>query len=253
MKKKSSGSKKPVIGITCEVQKVKPFYCQFDLVCDYRYIRAVIRAGGIPILLPMNPFDRDVSKLLEQVDGIVIIGGADIHPSFYGEKSSKKIDPMYRGRTYFEMHLYRTAQRKQIPVLAICYGMQLLNVIYGGTLHQDIREEIKGASNHSSKKTPLHDVKLMPGSLCRHIFGKDLITVHSDHHQAVKIPGSSLKVTAFSEDGVPESLEGPTGTVGVQWHPERQHKDKLQMKLFRYFIRMARESRRRKIKRGAGD
>ncbi len=230
---------KPIIGITCEVVKQKPFFSQFDLVSDYRYVRAIIRAGGIPILLPMNPFPRDASSMLEHVDGLVIVGGADIHPSFYGEKSKEKVNPMYRGRTYFEMDLYRLAQKKKIPILAICYGMQLLNVIYGGTLHQDIPTEIKGAINHRSKRNPIHTVSLQPKSLCHKIFGKKTFHVHSSHHQAVKVPGRSLCVSAFSEDGIPEAIEGPPRTVGVQWHPERSPKDPVQIRLFRYFIRLA--------------
>lgn len=233
---------KPVIGITCEVEKRKPYFSEFDLFCDYRYVRAIIRAGGIPVLLPINPFPRDAAKMLEHIDGLVIVGGADIHPSFYGEKSSKKIQPIYRGRTYFEMWLYRAAQKRKIPVLAICYGMQLLNVIYGGSLHQDIQSEIKGAHNHRSKTNPLHRVEVQVGSLCHKVFGKQSFHVHSSHHQAVKLPGRSLKITAVSErDGIPEALEGPPRTVAVQWHPERLPKDPLQRRLFRSFIRLARQ------------
>ena len=231
---------KAVIGITCEVVKQKPFFSQFDLVCDYRYVRAIIRAGGIPLLLPMNPFPRDAAKLLEHIDGLVMVGGADIHPSFYGEKHKKKVNPMYRGRTYFEMWLYRAAQKRKIPVLAICYGMQLLNVLYGGTLHQDIQSEIKGALNHRKKRNPLHRVEVQPGSLCHKIFGKKAFFVHSSHHQAVKVPGRSLRMSAFSEDGISEAVEGPPRTIGVQWHPERSPKDPIQTRLFRHFLRLAR-------------
>jgi putative glutamine amidotransferase len=230
---------KPIIGITCEVIKTKPYYSNFDLYCDYRYLRAIMRAGGIPVLIPVNPFHKDVSKLLESIHGLVIIGGADIPPSFYGGgKSHRKLAPMYRGRTYFEINLYKEAQKKKIPVLAICYGMQLLNVIHGGTLHQDIQSEIKGARNHRSKKNPLHVVQVQPDSLVYKIFRKKSFLVHSEHHQAVKLPGKSLEITAVSEDGIPEALEGPPHTLAVQWHPERQPKDTVQTRLFRYFLKM---------------
>ena len=85
---------KPVIGITCEVVKLKPYYAEFELVCDYRYIRAIIRAGGLPVMLPINPLKKDIHKIFDFVDGLVIIGGADIHPSFYGDKSREKIKPI---------------------------------------------------------------------------------------------------------------------------------------------------------------
>ena len=239
MVKKKKG--KPVIGITCEVAKLKPYFSEFELYCDYRYIRAVIRSGGIPVLLPINPFAHDAAKLLDKIDGLVIIGGADIHPSFYGEKSNKKVKPIYRGRTYFDMALYRAARKRKIPVLAICYGMQLLNVICGGTLHRDIKSEVKGARNHRSQKNPLHRVQIQPGSICHKIFRKESIFVHSHHHQAVKLPGRSLKVTAVAEDGIPEAIEGPAKTIGVQWHPERQPKDPVQSRIFRYFLKWVRQ------------
>lgn len=232
---------KPVIGITCEVVKLKPYFSEFELTCDYRYARAIIRAGGIPILLPVNPFPRDAAKLLKHIDGLVIIGGADIPPSFYGEKSKQKIRPIYRGRTYFEMALYRAAQKKKIPILAICYGLQLLNVIYGGTLHQDIQSEVKTARDHRSKRRPLHRVEIQEGSLCHQIFRKKSFVVHSHHHQAVKVPGRSIKITAVADDGIPEAIEGPPRTLAVQWHPERMAKDPVQSRLFRYFIRLTRK------------
>lgn len=233
---------KPVIGITCEVVKLKPYFAEFEVVCDYRYMRAIMRAGGLPILLPINPMRQDIPKLIDAVDGLVIIGGADIHPHFYGEKSREKVKPIYRGRTYFEMRLFEAAKKKGVPILAICYGMQLLNVLHGGTLHQDIPSEIPGAKNHRSKRNPLHRVDIQEGSLCYKIFRKKSILVHSEHHQAVKLPGQSLRITAVSDDGIPEAIEGPPHTIAVQWHPERQPKDPLQSRLFRYFMRMVRES-----------
>lgn len=235
---------KPVIGITCEVVKLKPFFAEFELVCDYRYLRAVIRAGGIPVLVPINPRKRDVAALLDRIDGLIITGGADIHPGFYGEKSREKVKPIYRGRTYFEMNLYKTAQKKKIPVLGICHGLQLLNVIHGGTLHQDIQSEVAGAKNHRSKANPLHRVNIQPGSLCHKIFRQKSIMVHSEHHQAVKLPGRSIRITAVSEDGIPEAIEGPAHTLAVQWHPERQAKDAIQTRLFRYFLAMVRQNRK---------
>lgn len=243
-KRKLKSSRKPIIGITCEIVKLKPFFAEFELSCDYRYVRAVIRAGGIPILIPLNPMRRDVGQLMTSFDGLIITGGADIHPSFYGEKSREKVKPIYRGRTYFEMMLYGQAQKQGIPILAICYGMQLLNVIHGGTLYQDIKSDIPHARNHRSKKSPLHRVDVQPGSLYRKVFGKKSIMVHSEHHQAVKTPGDFLRVTAVSEDGIPEAIEGPPQTLAVQWHPERQPKDALQARLFKYFLGMIRKSRK---------
>ena len=240
------GLGKPVIGITCDVMKLKPFFSEFEVFCDYRYIRAIIRAGGTPILLPVNPLRKEIPRLVDLIDGLVMIGGADIHPSFYGEKSREKVKPIYRGRTYFEMMLYENARKKEIPVLAICYGMQLLNVICGGTLHQDIQSEVKGARDHRSKRSPLHRVDLQPGSLFHKIFRRKSFWVYSEHHQAIKLPGRFLKITAVSEDGIPEAIEGPPLTLAVQWHPERQPRDPLQRRLFNFFIRLIREAKKEK-------
>lgn len=238
---KKRRTKKPVIGISCEVVKLKPYYSEFELACDYRYVRAIIRAGGIPIMLPIHHDPRDIALLIRLIDGLVVIGGADIHPTFYGEKAAHPIKPIYRGRVRFDMNLYRLAHRHKIPVLAICYGMQLLNVIYGGTLYQDIPRQVRGAKNHRSKRNPLHPVHLEEGSQLAKIFGKKDFPVHSQHHQAVKRLGHLLRAVGYSPDWIIEAIEGPSKTLAVQWHPERQEKDSVQRRLFQYFIKMCKE------------
>lgn len=235
-KRKSAG--KPIIGISCEVIKLKPYYSEFELACDYRYIRAIIRAGGVPVMLPIHHDSQDIKSLIRLIDGLIIIGGADIHPTFYGEKAKHPINPMYRGRTRFDMNLYRAAHRHQIPVLAICYGMQLLNVIYGGTLYQDIQIQVRAAKNHRSKRNPLHAVHLEEGSQLAKIFRKKDFLVHSHHHQAVKRLGHFLRAVGYSPDWIVEAFEGPPRTFAVQWHPERQAKDPVQRRLFNHFIKL---------------
>ncbi|MBI4367799.1 MAG: gamma-glutamyl-gamma-aminobutyrate hydrolase family protein [Candidatus Omnitrophica bacterium] len=229
---------KPVIGISCEVLKLKPYFSEFELACDYRYIRAIIRAGGIPLMLPINHNLEDLRKLLLLVDGLLIIGGADIPPSFYGERERHKVKPMYRGRTRFDMNLYKMAHRMRIPVFAICYGMQLLNVIYGGTLYQDIQKQIRSAKNHQSRRSPIHTVHLEEGSMLAKLLGRKDFPVHSQHHQAVKRLGRSLRAIGYSPDWIIEALEGPRNALAVQWHPERQERDTVQRKLFAQFVRM---------------
>ncbi len=232
--------KKPIIGISCEVIKLKPYYSEFELACDYRYVRAIIRAGGIPVMLPINHSKSDIKKLIRLMDGLMIIGDADIHPTFYGEKASHPIKPMYRGRTRFDMNLFEFAQRKKIPILAICYGMQLVNIMYGGTLYQDIQRQIKGTRSHRSKRDPHHLVHLYEDSDLAKIFGKKDVMVHSDYHQAIKTVGGSLHAVGYSPDTVMEAIEGPPKTLAVQWHPERQARDGVQSRLFGYFVKMCR-------------
>ncbi len=231
---------RPLIGITCEAEKIRPRSPEFELTCDYRYVRAVLRAGGTPVLIPINPDRRQVANLLAQLHGLVIVGGADIHPSYYGERASRHIKPMVRGRTEFEMQLVRMAEKRRVPVLAICHGMQLLNVLYGGTLYQDIRSQLKDARDHRSRRYPLHRVELRPGSRLSRILGRTSFLVHSHHHQAVKTPGRALSVAAVADDGVVEAIEGPRRTIAVQWHPERQPKDPVQLRLLRHFLGLAR-------------
>ena len=240
---KKNRRRKPIIGISCEVLKLKPYFSEFELACDYRYIRAIIRAGGIPVMLPIHHDVRDVQALIHLIDGLLIIGGADIHPSFYGERARHPIKPMYRGRTRFDMNLFRLAHRKQIPVLAICYGMQLLNVIYGGTLYQDIQKQLRTAKNHRSKRNPFHMVHLEEGSALAKIFGKRDFLVHSEHHQAIKRLGHSLHAVGYSPDWLVEAIEGPRRTLAVQWHPERQERDPVQGRLFHQFIKICGERR----------
>ena len=244
MVKKKRKRRKPIIGISCEVIKIKPYYSEFELACDYRYIRAIVRAGGIPVMLPINHVPRDVQTLIHLLDGLLIIGGADIHPSFYKEKAKHPIKPMYRGRTRFDINLYKMAHRTRIPILAICYGMQLLNVIYGGTLYQDIQRQIRRVRNHRSKRNPFHMVHLEEGSELAKILGKKDFLVHSEHHQAVKKLGHFLKGIGYSPDWVVEALEGPSRTIAVQWHPERQERDPVQRRLFNHFIKLCKERRR---------
>ena len=232
---------KPIVGISSEVAQLKPDYSEFELTCDYRYIRAIIRAGGIPLILPVNQDPYDIKSLVHLIDGIMIIGGADIEPAFYGERARHKIKPMYQGRTHFDISLYRTAHRRKIPVLAICYGMQLLNVIYGGTLYQDIQKQILGSKNHRSKRDPLHLIHLENGSELAKILGKKEFLVHSHHHQAVKQLGRSLRAVGHSPDWIVEAIEGPPKTLAVQWHPERQGMDRVQRRLFNHFVKLCKE------------
>lgn len=238
---------KPLIGISCEVIKLRPYYSEFELACDYRYIRAIIRGGGIPLMLPINHDPRDIVKIVRLIDGLLIIGGADIPPTFYGERSRHKIKPMYRGRIRFDMNLYRIAQRMKLPILCICYGMQLLNVIYGGTLYQDIRKQVGGAKNHQSRRYPMHYVHLKENAELVKIFKHRAFMVHSEHHQAVKRLGHSLRAVGYSPDGIVEAIEGPPRTLAVQWHPERRDRDPIQKRLFRRFVVLCRKHKRNQI------
>jgi putative glutamine amidotransferase len=189
------------------------------------YVRSVERAGAIPVLLPpVRP--EDTPAILDRLDGVVLSGGVDVDPVLYGQAPHPKLGRVNRRRDDFELALAREALRRDVPLLAICRGHQVLNVATGGTLVQDIPSTVTGAVEHEGKGPRFryaHRVDLEGPSLLRAILRRDSVSVNSLHHQAVERPGDGLVVSArCPEDGVVEGLEMPGRrfVVGVQWHPE---------------------------------
>jgi putative glutamine amidotransferase len=250
--------REPFIGITCDVSvRKRRGERRCDLVCDYRYPEAVKRAGGYPILLPIAYRSEIVSRYLDRVSGLVIVGGDDVDPKLYGEKRRLGTGTVYGPRLYFERKLYREARRRRLPILGICYGMQLINVLEGGTLFQDIRRDAKSLLDHRDRRMPYHPVSIAPRSRLGRTLGQKTVKVHSDHHQAVSRVAPGFKPVAFAPDGVVEAIESDHKEIlAVQWHPERApaHRDTRQ--LFRWFVSLAHahearyhRARRRKTKR----
>ncbi len=214
---------KPVIGITPDVGQSaprpgRPAMPRYEL--KQAYADAVIAAGAVPILLPFT----DDESALELCDGLVITGGAfDIPPELYGAKAAERLGPLKPVRTAFEQRLLRAALARDIPVLGICGGMQLLAVEAGGSLYQDIRDEVPGALDHEQKNDPRqpgHPASVVPGSALAAIVKAPILHVNSTHHQAVRDPGRAV-VSARAPDGIVEAIELPGKfAVGVEWHPE---------------------------------
>jgi len=213
--------KRPVIGITIgySIQDREIFALRDD------YVRAVERAGGLPVVLaPGTPEDAPV--LLDHLDGLLLTGGADVDPGLYGQPPHETVTRIIPERDALEVALCREALRRDMPLLAICRGQQVLNVATGGTLIQDLPSQWKGAVNHDpegERWSPAHDVRILPGTRLREILGQERVEVNSFHHQAVKAPGQGVVVSAFAEeDDVVEGIEIPGRrlAVGVQWHPE---------------------------------
>lgn len=190
------------------------------------YDAAVRRAGATPKPLSL---DDPAATALDGVDGLLLTGGDDVDPAIYGDAPHATYDVSEPGRDAFEIDLVRRALAADMPVLAICRGLQVLNVALGGTLIQDIPSEPAPHLQHDAEGPPTtlaHTVSLAPGSCLAALVGPDdTRAVNSRHHQSVRVLGQGLVVTATSPDGVIEGAEVPDARfcVGVQWHPENFH------------------------------
>jgi putative glutamine amidotransferase len=215
------------------------------------YADAVLRAGGLPFILPYTDDRVIIEAMLDRVSGLVITGGAfDIPPEAYGDTAREGLGQLKPTRTAFETLVLHAALARNMPVLGVCGGMQLLNVALGGTLIQDIAREMPNARPHEQahdRTQPAHPIDIKEGSVLADAVGKGQLMVNSTHHQAVKAVGPKLVVTATSPDGVIEAIEDPTHTfaVGVQWHPELLI-DTVppHLGLYKTFVARARETRR---------
>ncbi len=215
---------RPKIGLTLDAEppggySKLPWYALRE-----NYCAAVEQAGGLPLLLPHEP-DR-AGDYLDLLDGIVVTGGAfDIDPALFGADSRHQTVTTKDRRTQFELALTRSAIARDLPVLGICGGQQLLNVALGGTLVQHIPDEIADALAHEQpnpRDQPGHVVRVTPGTLLARIVNATEIPVNSAHHQAVKSVVGTVVVNAVAPDGVIEGIEDTSKRfcLGVQWHPE---------------------------------
>lgn len=191
------------------------------------YIRAVQEAGGIPLLLTPHFTPEVQAALWQRLDGLILTGGGDIEPERFGEARHPKVDDVSPARDDLEIGLTQRALHDDVPLFAICRGIQVLNVALGGTLVQDIPSEWPHALLHS-QKAPRHEathpVKVMgEGTRLGRVLGTLELDVNSMHHQAIKRLGEGLREVAWAPDGIVEGVEMPGDdrfVVGVQWHPE---------------------------------
>lgn len=232
---------RPIIGVTCDVRIPRAGARAYDLICDHRYVEAVKRAGGFPLLLPIADSPEAVRRSLDAVDGLIIIGGADVDPALYGERPRAGTGTIFEPRLRFERRLYRAAAARGLPIFGICYGMQLINVLEGGTLHQDIQRDAGSTRDHRDRRRPLHSVILERGSRLRRILGVDSARTHSHHHQAVRDLAPGFRVAATAPDRVIEAIESDSDRIlAVQWHPERTLDSPVTRRLFRHFVERCR-------------
>lgn len=223
---------------------------------SHTYVDSVASAGGAPFIIPLVERKNTLEALYKSIDGLLLSGGNDISPNRYKEDSTlEKTDYSIR-RDEQEITLLKWAIKDQKPVLAICRGMQLLNVAFGGTLYQDIANDLPLAHEHNASDANqniefiAHRLEIKAGSRLSHILETESISSNSHHHQAIKSLGSGLVVTAYSEDGLIEAVEmpGQLFVIGVQAHPEAltTQANPLWRKLFTAFIKASSSKARQK-------
>jgi putative glutamine amidotransferase len=211
------------------------------------YSEAIFHAGGIPLLIPLIPDKAMAAELVANLDGIVISGSnSDLDPHRYGEEPHPKIGPIMTRRDQTDLQLLERAFAERKPILAICYGIQVLNVYLGGTLWQDISSQVKNAVKHdqdSSEDYHSHSIRVKPRSFLYTLTRVKNIRVNSYHHQAIRDLSAKLFSTATSPDGIIEAVELRAKSqflLGVQWHPEiGWERDDLSQKIFARFVEAA--------------
>src|ERR1700751_964628 len=198
------------------------------------YLEAIQRAGGMAVMVPPDAhFEDNPDEMLDLLDGLILAGGNDIDPARYGADPHPETHPLVPERDRAELALATRAVERDLPLLGICRGMQLINVAFGGTLRQHLPDEL-GHEEHrrtmGSFEDADHDVRLTPGSLVARAAGEELHGTKSHHHQGVATVGEGLEVTGHSVlDDLPEALEAPGHgfVLGVQWHPEADERSRI--------------------------
>jgi len=228
----------PTIGISTNIDG------ELSCVNNY-YVNCIKEAGGIPLIIPFTDDTDTLIQLLRKLDGIIISGGGDINPLFFGEEPSNKIGELIPLKDEFDLKLIKIASDRQIPIFGICRGHQLINYYFGGTNYQDIYSETDSQIRHSQnmpKNEASHSIFLKKDSVFTNMIGKDVIEVNSFHHQAIKNVAPGFKVSSVSSDGLNEGIETlPTYPIfSVQWHPEcMAKKGNDAMIYFEYLVYLA--------------
>src|SRR5918994_4034153 len=222
----------PVIGVTASLTESARSAAHQPLSrlvqADLDYVEGVIKAGGVPMILPPVVEPQMAEVLLDGIDGLLLSGGSDLDPDYYGEERAHELGVTNPERDAFEIALLRLALRRRVPILGICRGMQVLNVALGGTLYQDLSSQLgKDILKHwqeTPKWQPAHKIEILHNSNLAEITRYQYVKVNSYHHQGIKEVADSLVVTARSSDGVIEAVEyhdfSDQWLIGVQWHAE---------------------------------
>jgi putative glutamine amidotransferase len=226
------GVASPRIGVTAALKEESGSVAQEPskrfVRTDLDYVEGVSEAGGLPVVIPPSLTLRAAEDLLDGLDGLLLSGGPDLDPAYYGEEPIPELGTTIPGWDALEMGLLGLALERGMPIFGICRGMQMLNVALGGTLYQDVPSQLgAGVINHcqtTPKHQVAHRVEVLDHSYLAEVTGRQSVGVNSYHHQGIKGLADALTVTARSADGVIEALESRDFSdrwlVGVQWHPE---------------------------------
>lgn len=212
---------KPVIGITASMEKEEKSH----RVNEFN-VQAVLRAGGLPVILPNIYSDEDIEQLANQIDGLYATGGYDVDPMLFGEEPHPKLGTVTPTRDHFELAITKKILEQNKPFLGVCRGAQILNVATGGTIYQDIYAQVDGDllqhSQKSDSKYGSHFVNVKEASLLHGITNQERLTVNSFHHQACWKVVDPMVVVSKASDGIIEAIESTSHdfVLGVQWHPE---------------------------------
>jgi len=230
---------RPIIGITT-------FITEDRLVLPDTYIKAVSESGGTPIILPKVADDAQIRMQLDQIDGLLLSGGDDIDPGLFGEDPHPKLGIIEPGRDEYESKLIKSCLKDNLPILAVCRGAQILNITEGGTMYQDIYDQVEeNVIQHQQKASRnflSHSIEVKVDSLLHSILGETSVRTNSFHHQANRAVPSPFQITAYSNDGVIEAIESTSHNfvLGLQWHPEGSFPtDDYSKKIFAAFVKAA--------------
>ncbi len=212
------------------------------------YYDSILNAGGLPIVLPPLAEEADINQALDMVDGVMLIGGADLDPRRDGWMLHPSVQAMAPRRESFDRALARIVADRRIPVFGIGAGMQLINVTRGGNLHLHIPEDVPTALPHRDSLDPAHrhTLELRPGSLIERVFGDGELRVNSMHHMAIDDLAPGFQVTARCPDGIVEAIESTSPdwfAIGTQFHPEADTASALDVRIFEEFVIGVKESR----------